>query len=114
MCTCTCKLYKISLKSMNCKHVILWFVYVVTFKIFSPHIFVFIYHLKITDPVMLFILDYMCQNENIDANAINIDEWKGTKPRVASQKSLKMVNHKVKNFNTNTYMLARLKNAEIS
>ena len=33
MCTCTCKLYKISLKSMKCKHVILWFVYVVIFKI---------------------------------------------------------------------------------
>lgn len=96
---------------MNCKHVILWFVYVVIFKIFSPHIFVFIYHLKITDPVMLFILDYMCQNENIDGNAINIDEWKGTKPRVASQKSLKMVNHKVKILIPYLHV-SKLKNAE--
>lgn len=47
---------------------------------------------QIIDPVMLYTLGYMCQNENIDASAINTGKWKGTKLRAASQKSSKMVN----------------------
>lgn len=46
---------------------------------------------QIIDPLMLYILGYMCQNENIDASAINTEKWKGTKLRAASQKSSKMV-----------------------
>lgn len=46
---------------------------------------------QIIDPQMLYILGYMCQNENIDASAINTEKWKGTKLRAASQKSSKMV-----------------------
>lgn len=46
---------------------------------------------QIIDPLMLYILGYMCQNENIDASAINTEKWKGTKHRAASQKSSKMV-----------------------